>query len=84
MIVALSEISGKDSIDKEILRITKREKEVLNWIAAGKTKAEIADTLAVSDSSVKRYCENIALKFKTNNLSSAVAKALRIGIIEPY
>jgi len=84
IIVVLSEMTGKESIDREILQITKREKEVLHWIAAGKTKAEIADTLVVSDSSVKRYCENIALKFKTNNLSSAVAKAIRLGIIEPY
>jgi len=84
MIVVLSEITGKGSTDRGILRITKREKEVLNWIAAGKTKSEIADILSLSESSVKRYCENIASKFETNNLPSAVARALRIGIIEPY
>ncbi len=42
-----------------ILTITDREKEVLLWIASGKTKSEIADLVYGSESCVKRHCENI-------------------------
>lgn len=63
------------------IRLTKREQEVIIWVAAGKTKTEIGKILLVSDSTIKRHCANIFIKFSVNNLASAVAMAFRHGFI---
>jgi DNA-binding CsgD family transcriptional regulator len=54
------------------------------WIRVLKSKGETAEILSVSLSCVKRRCENIFFKLGTNNLSSSVAKALNMGIINPF
>lgn len=64
-------------------RLTPRERDVLHWVALGKTKEEIADLLCVSTSCVKRHCENAYLKLGVNNLASAVARAMSHGLINP-
>jgi DNA-binding CsgD family transcriptional regulator len=64
--------------------ITDREREVLLWIARGKSKTETAEILKVSQSTIKRHCENIFKKLEVNNLPSAVAKALHMKIINPF
>ena len=67
----------------EPTRLTPRERDVLHWIALGKTKQEVADLLCVSASCVKRHCENVNLKLGVNNLASAVARAMSLGLINP-
>jgi len=61
--------------------LTAREKDVLYWIASGRTKQQTAEILNVSKSCVKRYCENIFRKLEVNNLPAAVAKAAKQGLI---
>jgi len=68
----------------EPANITDREREVLLWIAKGKTKKDIACILDISESCVKRHCENIFKKLEVNNLPYAVVKALRMGLINPF
>jgi LuxR family transcriptional regulator, quorum-sensing system regulator BjaR1 len=63
---------------------TEREREVLCWAAVGRSKSEIADLLLVSESSVKRYCENIFQKLDANTMAFAVAKAIHLGAIDPF
>jgi DNA-binding CsgD family transcriptional regulator len=67
--------------EKKEIYITEREREVLLWISCGKTKMEIADILFVSESCIKRHCENLFAKLGVNNLPAAVAKAIRMGLI---
>jgi DNA-binding CsgD family transcriptional regulator len=64
--------------------LSDREKDALSWIASGKTKAETADILAVSESCVKRHCENAFAKLEANSLPQAVATALKRGLIDPF
>jgi LuxR family transcriptional regulator len=64
------------------LTITNREREVLHWVSRGKTKSEIAAILEVSESAIKRHCESIFKKLEVNNLAFAVAKALKLGLID--
>jgi DNA-binding CsgD family transcriptional regulator len=63
------------------INLTVREKEILHWIAAGKTKSETAEILTVSESCIKRHCENIFVKLEVNNLPAAVAKAAVQGML---
>ncbi len=71
-------------ISNNLINITSREREVLLWIANGKTKSEVAKKLTVSESCIKRHCENIFRKLQVNNLPHAVAKALSMGLINPF
>lgn len=68
--------SGHDEIN-----LTNREHDVLYWIALGKTKSETAKILSISESCVKRHCENIFIKLGVNNLPSAVAKAIKMSLL---
>ncbi len=64
--------------------LTRREKEVLQWIAFGKSRRDVAELLAVSESCIKRHCENVFEKLGANCISFAVLKALRDGLISPF
>jgi DNA-binding CsgD family transcriptional regulator len=76
----LAEIRSLDTRPPEIL--TDREIDCLNWTAAGKTSAEIADILGLSEHTVNHYLNRAAKKLDTVNRTQAVAKALRIGLIK--
>lgn len=66
-----------------IIKFSKREKEVLTWIAAGKSKAVIGDILNISDETVKTYVERIFSKLQVNSIQIAVVKAISLGLITP-
>lgn len=62
--------------------LTRREGEVLSWIAQGKTDAEIAVILAVSPRTVEKHVERILAKLGVENRTGAAARAweARAGI----
>ena len=62
--------------------ITERETEVLTLASYGLTCADIAGELGVSPATVKSHLENSYAKLSVNDKASAVAAALRHGIIE--
>ncbi|TWF57300.1 helix-turn-helix transcriptional regulator [Neorhizobium alkalisoli] len=76
----LAEIRTLDVKTTDVL--TERETDCLNWTAAGKTSAEIADILGLSEHTVNHYLNRAARKLDTVNRTQAVAKALRIGLIK--
>ena len=76
----LAEIRNIDV--KQTDTLTDREIDCLNWTAAGKTSAEIADILGLSEHTVNHYLNRAAKKLDTVNRTQAVAKALRVGLIK--
>ncbi len=76
----LAEIRNMDVRATDLL--TDREIDCLTWTAAGKTSAEIADILGLSEHTVNHYLNRTAKKLDTVNRTQAVAKALRIGLIK--
>ncbi|NLS00314.1 LuxR family transcriptional regulator [Rhizobium sp. P38BS-XIX] len=71
------------SLDVRVIdALTDREIDCLNWTAAGKTSAEIADILSLSEHTVNHYLNRATKKLDTVNRTQAVAKALRIGLIK--
>ncbi|WP_064686126.1 helix-turn-helix transcriptional regulator [Rhizobium bangladeshense] len=76
----LAEIRNLDTRITDAL--TDREIDCLNWTAAGKTSAEIAEILALSEHTVNHYLNRATKKLDTVNRTQAVAKALRIGLIK--
>lgn len=61
--------------------LTEREIDCLTWTAAGKTSADIAAILSLSEHTVNHYLNRAARKLDTVNRTQAVAKALRHGLI---
>ena len=46
--------------------LTKRELEVLNWVALGYSNKEIAKILGITAHTVKSHLDNIYFKFNNN------------------
>lgn len=62
--------------------LSPREKEVLQMIASGKSKKEIASELGISINTIKQYQFNISLKLEVNSTAALVRHALRTGLAE--
>jgi LuxR family quorum sensing-dependent transcriptional regulator len=63
--------------------LTPREREVLTWIASGKTAWEIGEILHISKRTVEEYLAKAAHKLNATNRPQAVARAIRYRLIEP-
>jgi DNA-binding CsgD family transcriptional regulator len=57
--------------------LTPREREILAWIAQGRTSREIAAILVVSPYTVRKHVEHILEKLGVSTRSAAVAQALK-------
>lgn len=57
--------------------LTKREREVLQWTAAGKTAWEISQILGVAESTIIAHLKSAAAKSNTPNRIATVVAALR-------
>ena len=63
--------------------LTPREIECLRWAADGKTSSEIAQLLALSESTANFHLNNAMRKLDVANRQHAVAKAALQGLIQP-
>jgi len=56
--------------------LTPREREVLHWLATGKTDGEIAALLSLSPRTVQKHLEHIYVKLGVETRTAAVTRAL--------
>jgi len=63
--------------------LTKRETEILTYIAEGNSNKEIAHILEISEQTIKNHVSAILRKLNANDRAHAVALALRSGWISP-
>ncbi len=79
--------SGTDARVKktagEEANLSPREDEVLRLVAQGATNKEIADSLFISENTVKTHLRNIMDKLHLANRSQAAAYAVKRGLV-PY
>lgn len=61
--------------------LTEREKQILTWMALGKSNADIADILGISIHTVGTYTRRIFVKTNTNNRTSAALYGISNGLI---
>jgi cysteine synthase len=61
--------------------LTKREQEVLHWIAAGKSNWEIGKILQLSEFTVKNYVKSLLTKLAVSNRTQAASKAVSERLI---
>jgi DNA-binding CsgD family transcriptional regulator len=58
--------------------LTRREREILVWVARGKTNSEIAQTLWIAPSTVRKHLENIYPKRGVRTRTAAVTRPLGV------
>lgn len=68
---------------KEVIELTKREVDVLHYVASGKTNWEIGKILDISEDGVKKHMHNITNKLDAANRTHAVTIGMRSGQILP-
>ena len=61
--------------------LTDREIEVLELVASGLVKKEIANNLGIGETTVISHVKNIYEKLGAVNAPAAVAKAYRVGLL---
>jgi DNA-binding NarL/FixJ family response regulator len=63
--------------------LTEREREMLSWVAAGMSNAEIADALVVSPDTVRTHVSRAMVKLGARDRAQLVVFAIRSGIEPP-
>ena len=67
---------GPETLQRELL-VTKRESEVLYWLANGKSNKEIAEILGIGVRTVNKHLEQIFPKLGVENRTAAAGIAIR-------
>ena len=79
----LSHVSGQSEPQHPLLEpLTEREMEVLHELAQGKTNREIAETLIISERTVKFHVSAILAKLDASNRTEAVTTAVQLGLVD--
>lgn len=74
-------VVGKAREDHQAERLTNREREILQWVALGKSNSVIGEILGISELTVVRHVHNLMRKLDAGARTVAVVKALRRGEI---
>lgn len=64
----------------QVAALTRREAEVLSWLAKGKTNRDIAEILGISRHTVSKHLEHLFEKLGVETRSAATAIATRQGL----
>lgn len=77
----LAELAAASQRPADILpTLTSREREVLQYMLDGRTRAEIATALRLSPNTVRTHTQNLLAKLNVHSSLEAVAVALRSGL----
>jgi DNA-binding CsgD family transcriptional regulator len=63
--------------------LTERERECLTWVATGKTAAQVAATLSLSEATIIYHLSKARRKLEAANSRHAVSKAISLKLIAP-
>ena len=64
--------------------LSSREREILQWVAAGKSQQDVADILGIAQRTVEVHMASGREKLGALNTPQAVARAVSLGLIYPY
>ena len=83
MSLEVKEIMQQPDLDalQPVPELTKREKQILQLLAAGRKSAAIAEELFISPLTVKTHRATLLHKFQVNNIVALVNRARETGLI---
>jgi DNA-binding NarL/FixJ family response regulator len=79
--IAVRRSTGKGAPAPDVL--TAREQEILHLLARGRTNAEIAGELFISEHTVKTHVANVLMKLGLRDRIHAVIHAYETGLVRP-
>lgn len=77
-----SDSNQRVEYQKPLHLLTKRECQVLQLLADGKSNRAVAETLYISEKTVKNHVSNILQKMNVNDRTQAVVTAIKNGWVE--
>ena len=77
----MQEFTAPRPADEQVEQLTEREMDVLRLIAKGQSNKEIADTLIISEKTVKTHVSNILSKLHLADRTQAAIYALRQRLV---
>ena len=75
------ELSSRSETEDFVSSLTKRETEILDYIAKGFLNKQIASSLDISEQTIKNHVTSILRKLNANARTEAVVIAIKRGII---
>jgi DNA-binding CsgD family transcriptional regulator len=78
---AFAHVQRLNGTVQEDQKISHREREILTWIAAGKSTVEIGEMLSISNRTVEWHVQRLVAKLGARTRTNAVAIALRDSLI---
>jgi DNA-binding NarL/FixJ family response regulator len=80
-VITIIQHTNRKPVSQEI-SLSNQEEKVLRKLSVGNTYEAIAQELNVSINTIKFHVRNIYSKLQSNNRAEAIAKAIRLGIID--
>lgn len=77
-------LTRPDELTRSEIRLTARQREILQLISQGKANKEIARTLGIADNTVRVHISAIFQALKVNNRTEAAFAALQEGLVSAY
>jgi DNA-binding CsgD family transcriptional regulator len=72
-----------EMVAADVTSLSPKEREILSWVAAGKTDDEIGIILSISRNTVDTHMRNIFRKLDAPNRVAAAVKGITLGHIHP-
>jgi DNA-binding NarL/FixJ family response regulator len=79
--IAAAEAAREDSSSTGGVRLTPREREVLQLVAEGRSHLEVASLLSISVRTVDTHCNNIMQKLDIHDVAGLATYAIKNGIL---
>jgi DNA-binding NarL/FixJ family response regulator len=71
------------AIHRDLAALTRREREVLTLLGSGRSNAELAEELTLSEATVKTHVARIFAKLALRDRAQAVVLAYETGLVSP-
>jgi DNA-binding NarL/FixJ family response regulator len=72
-----------EPVERNLLEtLSRREREILSFVAEGKSSREIAESLTISSKTVDTYRSRLMRKINAKNVAGVIRFAIQNGIIQ--